>query len=181
LSHAFASNLSAIRGGRDGSAPGCIIFGQSRTKIMGGNGSSTRRAGTFGVKSTWHQIHLACRIMRQFLTRLGTATASPAAFAIVAVYGMAWAALGHLDWHGVATLATWLMTLIIQRAEHRDTQALHAKLDELLKAEGRARNELTRLDEKEPEEIEQRRKDEAVPLRGAREASRKVRPRTESP
>ena len=122
--------------------------------------------GTFGLETD-----LARRIMRQLLTRLGTATASPAAFAIVAIYGMAWAALGHLDWHGVATLATWLMTLIIQRAGHRDTQALHAKLDELLKAEGRARNELTRLDEKEPEEIEQRRKDEAVPLRGARKAS----------
>jgi low affinity Fe/Cu permease len=103
--------------------------------------------------------------MRQFLTRLGTATASPAAFVIVAVYGMAWAVLGHLDWHGVATLATWLMTLIIQRAEHRDTQAIHAKLDELLKSDARARNELTRLDEKEPEEIEQRRKQEAVPSR----------------
>jgi low affinity Fe/Cu permease len=126
----------------------------------------TGRTGTFGLETD-----LARRIMRQLLTRLGTATASPAAFAIVAIYGMAWAALGHLDWHGVATLATWLMTLIIQRAGHRDTQALHAKLDELLKAEGRARNELTRLDEKEPEEIEQRRKDEAVRLRGARKAS----------
>src|SRR4029450_4138337 len=36
------------------------------------------------------------------------------------------------DWHSVATLATWFMTLVIQRAEHRDTQAIHVKLDELL-------------------------------------------------
>jgi hypothetical protein len=35
------------------------------------------------------------------------------------------------NWHGVATLATWCMTLVIQRGEHRDTQAIHAKLDEL--------------------------------------------------
>jgi low affinity Fe/Cu permease len=133
--------------------------------------------GTFGLEAD-----LARRIMRQLLTRLGTATASPAAFAIVAVYGIAWAALGHLDWHGVATLATWLMTLIIQRAEHRDTQALHAKLDELLKAESHARNELTRLDEQEPEEIEQQRKDEAVSLHGTREGvtQRRARPRTEA-
>ena len=33
-------------------------------------------------------------------------------------------------------VATPMMTLIIQRAEHRDTQAIHAKLDELLRAEG---------------------------------------------
>ena len=38
-----------------------------------------------------------------------------------------------IDWHAVATLATWLMTLVIQRAEHRDTQAIHGKLDELLR------------------------------------------------
>jgi low affinity Fe/Cu permease len=34
------------------------------------------------------------------------------------------------DWQSVATVGTWLMTLLIQRAEHRDTQAIHAKLDE---------------------------------------------------
>jgi low affinity Fe/Cu permease len=46
------------------------------------------------------------------------------------------------------------MTLFIQRAEHRDTQAIHAKLDELLRAEGKARDELTMVDQREPEEIE---------------------------
>jgi low affinity Fe/Cu permease len=52
----------------------------------------------------------------------------------------AWIALtpDTFDWHAVATVATWSMTLIIQRAEHRDTQAIHAKLDELLKG-GRQR------------------------------------------
>ena len=61
--------------------------------------------------------------------------------------------LETFEWHGVATLATWGMTLVIQRAEHRDTQAIHAKQDEILHALGDARNEIT----KEPEEIEQRR------------------------
>src|SRR3954471_520772 len=51
----------------------------------------------------------------------------------------------------------WAMTLVIQRAEHRDTQAIHAKLDEILHALGDARNEITRMDEEEPEEIERRR------------------------
>ncbi len=56
-------------------------------------------------------------------------------------------------------MATWFMTLIIQRAEHRDTQAIHAKLDEMLHALGGAHNELTRVDEEEPEEIEKRREE----------------------
>jgi low affinity Fe/Cu permease len=52
------------------------------------------------------------------------------------------------------------MTLFIQRAEHRDTQAIHAKLDELLRVEGRARSELIELDNQEPEAIEQHRSNE---------------------
>jgi low affinity Fe/Cu permease len=94
--------------------------------------------------------------MRQTLTRLGTLAAHPAAFIIVSVYAVLWYALEPrgLDWHGVATLATWFMTLLIQRAEHRDTQAMHAKLDELLHAQKGARDAVARIDEREPEEIE---------------------------
>jgi low affinity Fe/Cu permease len=62
------------------------------------------------------------------------------------------------DWHGVATLAVWLMTLLIQRAEHRDTQAIHAKLDELLHAQSGARDEVMKVDQEEPEDIEKSRK-----------------------
>jgi low affinity Fe/Cu permease len=98
--------------------------------------------------------------MRRVLTLLGTATAHPLAFVVVIIYGLCWATLGRIDWHGAATLATWIMTLVIQRAEHRDTQAIHGKLDELLKADGHARTELSRLDDKEPEEIERHRKNQ---------------------
>jgi low affinity Fe/Cu permease len=49
------------------------------------------------------------------------------------------------------------MTLLIQRAEHRDTQALQAKIDELLHAPSQANNALTKIDEKEPEDIERHR------------------------
>jgi low affinity Fe/Cu permease len=45
------------------------------------------------------------------------------------------------------------MTLFIQRTELRDTQAIHAKLDELIRARDNAHNELTLLDRCEPEEI----------------------------
>lgn len=102
--------------------------------------------------------------MAHFLTWLGTASAHPAAFAIVIVYGVGWFCFEResFDWHGFATLATWTMTLFIQRAEHRDTQALHAKLDELLRVEDHARTELTQIDAREPEEIEKHRKHEGA-------------------
>jgi low affinity Fe/Cu permease len=102
------------------------------------------------------------RYIAPVLTRMGVLTAHPAAFVIVPCYVMAWLVFSFdtLDWHAVATIATWVMTLFIQRAEHRDTQAIHAKLDELLKAEGSARTELTSLDDEEPEAIEQHRSEE---------------------
>ena len=58
------------------------------------------------------------------------------------------------NWQAIASIATLLMTLFIQRSEHRDTQAIHAKLDELLRAQGDAKKGLTTLDDKEPEQIE---------------------------
>ena len=90
---------------------------------------------------------------------LGVWTASPWAFLAFAAYVAVWLSFDPhaLDWHGIATLATWLMTLCIQRAEHRDTQALQAKIDALIRALPEAENALTRIDEKEPEAIERER------------------------
>lgn len=87
--------------------------------------------------------------MGHILTRLGVYTASPIAFLVLITYAALWYAFKPetFEWHAVATLATWGMTLVIQRAEHRHTQAIHAKLDEILHAMGDARNELTRVDE----------------------------------
>ena len=102
---------------------------------------------------------MASSIIRRALTKIGVLTAHPAAFMIVFVYTAAWLMFEPetFDWHGFATIATWLMTLFIQRAEHRDTQAIHAKLDELLKADDAATTALKDVDEEEPEEIEETR------------------------
>jgi low affinity Fe/Cu permease len=97
--------------------------------------------------------------VRHALTQLGVFTAHPSAFLVVAAYTVLWAIFQPrtFDWHAVATLATWFMTLLIQRAEHRDTQAIHAKLDALIEAQPNASNSVLRIDEREPEEIEQQR------------------------
>jgi low affinity Fe/Cu permease len=92
---------------------------------------------------------------RRALTSSGVSASHPAAFLAVGGFVVLWAIfdLQSLGWQSVATVATWIMTLFIQRAEQRDTQAIHAKLDELLRVEGHARSELTALDKQEPEEI----------------------------
>jgi low affinity Fe/Cu permease len=101
------------------------------------------------------QIRIKDRL-RHSLTELGVLTARPIAFVVFLIYATAWVILDRksLDWHSVATLATWAMTLFIQRAEHRDTQAIHAKLDELLKVHGEAQNSLMKLDDEDAEEVE---------------------------
>src|SRR6476469_10562296 len=94
--------------------------------------------------------------IRQFLTRVGEVAATPGAFAIWFLYFCFWLTFDRssFDLHALATMSTWAMTLFIQRATHRDTQAIQAKLDELLRAHGEARTNLTGLDDKEPEQIE---------------------------
>ncbi len=96
---------------------------------------------------------------RSWLTRIGVSTSHPLAFLVVAIYVAAWLIFnpGSFDWQSIATVATWIMTLFIQRAEHRDTQAIHAKLDELLRVEDDADTGLTKLDQQEPEDIERHR------------------------
>jgi len=88
-------------------------------------------------------------------TWLGGAAAHPAAFGIVVVYALAWLVFDRerFGFDAVATLIVWVMTLFIARSNRRDTLAIHAKLDELLRSDANARAELTTLDEKEPEVI----------------------------
>src|SRR5262245_18733960 len=114
-------------------------------------------AGTY--ESLDRSAHMADQPLNRALTNIGMLMSRPWAFLILISYAVLWTIFepDTLDWHGIATLVSWAMTLFIQRAEHRDTQAVQAKLDELLRATGVARNELTRIDEKEPEEIERHR------------------------
>jgi low affinity Fe/Cu permease len=93
------------------------------------------------------------------LTTLGEYAAHPGAFGLALLWTAAWLLFDResLDFHGATELIVLCMTLFIVRSEHRDTQAIHAKLDELLKAQGRGTEEITKLDHREAEEIERHR------------------------
>jgi low affinity Fe/Cu permease len=90
------------------------------------------------------------------LTNAGSWLSRPEPVVAVGVYIGLWLIFDResFNWQAVASIATLLMTLFIQRSEHRDTQAIHAKLDELLRAQGDAKKGLTTLDDEEPEQIE---------------------------
>jgi len=87
-------------------------------------------------------------IERHWTTWIGQAAGHPAAFLVVVIYAVLWLIFNPatFEWNAVATIAVFAMTLLIQRANRRDTLALHAKLDELLRVDNEARTELTQLD-----------------------------------
>ena len=159
-----------------GNCMGCLSFERARQSV-GGHApliDSKRRDSIQPIASVAPcpknstiglQPALAMHYFRRLLTTLGVLTSHPAAFVIVFLYVGAWVTLSpsSFDWHAVATIATWFMTLLIQRAEYRDTQGIHAKLDELLRAEGRARSEISQIDNEEPEVIEEHRLHERRP------------------
>src|SRR5687767_15045856 len=98
-------------------------------------------------------------LLHRTFTELGVVTARPVAFIALGLYVAAWLAFDResFDMHGGAALGAWVMTLFIQRATYRDTLAIQAKLDELLRAHSDARTDLRDLDAEEPEDIERHR------------------------
>src|SRR5687767_11164814 len=129
-------------------------FAQPKPIAPKPEGSGTNRLTTTFAGA--RRFLMSMDTFRRALTQLGVLSAHPAAFLVVAVYGTLWLMFDreNFGWHAVAVLATWGMTLLIQRAEHRDTQAIHAKLDELIHAQAKAHNELIHIDDEEPEDIE---------------------------
>jgi len=83
-------------------------------------------------------------------SRVATATGRPKAFLLAVLVIVVWAVTGPLfhwsdTWQLVintgTTIVTFLMVFLIQNAQNRDGAAIQAKLGELIRAVGHARNE----------------------------------------
>jgi low affinity Fe/Cu permease len=88
---------------------------------------------------------------------LGSPVALVTAIAIVVVWAVSGPFFGFSDTWQLAintgtTVVTFLMVFVIQNAQNRDSKAVHAKLDELIRSIAEARDEF--LDaENEPEDV----------------------------
>ena len=88
----------------------------------------------------------------------------PSAFVVAVMVIVAWAATGPMfnysdTWQLVinttTTIVTFLMVFLIQNTQNRDSQAVHVKLDELIRAKKGARNSLLNLEDLSDEELDQ--------------------------
>lgn len=103
----------------------------------------------------------------QLARRVERAVGSQWAFFVACLVVLVWAATGPLfswsdTWQLVintgTTIVTFLMVFLIQATQSRDTIAIHAKLDELIRV-GEARNELMLAEEASQEELERMRRE----------------------
>jgi low affinity Fe/Cu permease len=92
----------------------------------------------------------------------------PTAFVVAATIIVLWALTGPVfqfndTWQLVVntatTIVTFLMVFLIQNTQNRDTAAMQAKLDELIRAIEGAHNALLDLEELDEQEIEHIRRD----------------------
>src|SRR6266576_4602944 len=93
---------------------------------------------------------------------------SPWAFVVAILIIVVWGCTGPMfhysdTWQLIintgTTIVTFLMVFIIQNTQNRDAEAMHIKLDELIRAMDQAQNALLNLEELEEDDLERIRAD----------------------
>lgn len=102
-------------------------------------------------------------LFHRFSRATSNAVGRPASFVLALVIIVVWAALGPVfrfsdTWQLVintgTTIVTFLIVFLIQNTQNRDALAMQLKLDELIRAVGKARNQLVALEELSDPELQ---------------------------
>ena len=131
--------------------------------VSGGAGGNRERGRRNNAASP-HSERPLNHFFRQFAQRTSQLMGSPWSFmaALVIIFG--WAVTGPMfhfsdTWQLIintsTTIITFLMVFLIQNTQNRDAQAMHLKLDELLRAVNSARTGLVELQDLPDEAIEE--------------------------
>jgi low affinity Fe/Cu permease len=104
------------------------------------------------------------RLARLTAHAMGQPAAFGTALAIIILWAISGPIFGFSDtWQLIintgTTIITFLMVFIIQNTQNRDAEAMHIKLDELIRAMDQAQNALLNLEELEEEDLDRIRAD----------------------
>jgi low affinity Fe/Cu permease len=103
------------------------------------------------------------KLFNNFATRTSTAAGQPVTFVIAVVIILVWGATGPMfhysdTWQLIintgTTIVTFLMVFLIQNSQNRDGAAMQAKLDELLRAVDKAREQFIGIEHLTDQQIE---------------------------
>ena len=95
------------------------------------------------------------KTFRRIADRTASVIGSPGAFSATVAMTAVWLLLGpvfqfsdtwQLTMNTVASQVTFLVALLLQNTQNRDSRAVQLKLDELLRANAEARNQLINLE-----------------------------------
>jgi low affinity Fe/Cu permease len=132
-------------------------------------------------------------VFTRFAKGASRAVGRPAAFTIALAALVLWGASGPLfgfsdTWQLIintgTTIVTFLMVFLIQNTQNRDAEAMHVKLDELIRSNKTAHNALLDLEDLEEEELDRIRADYerlAEQARGELKRRKPARTRKEKP
>lgn len=103
------------------------------------------------------------QLFTTFSTRIATAAGQPRTFiialALIVLWGLTGPVFGYSDtWQLIVntatTIVTFLMVFLIQNSQNRDGAAMQAKLDELLRAVDKAREQFIGIEHLTDQQIE---------------------------
>lgn len=103
-------------------------------------------------------------LFRCFAVKTAHVMGSPAIFFLAIFLIIVWAGTGFYfefsdTWQLIintgTTIATFLIVILIQNTQNRDSKSLHLKLDELLRGIKTTRNSLVEIEEQSDEEIDE--------------------------
>lgn len=100
---------------------------------------------------------------RKFAHKTSELAGTSWVFSLALLIVLVWAVTGPIfhfsyTWqlfiNTITTIVTFLMVFLVQNTQNRDAKAMHLKLDELIKALGKARDKLIDAEDLSDEELE---------------------------
>jgi low affinity Fe/Cu permease len=124
----------------------------------------TRSEAPLPVRLEGVHPHARLSPFTRFARAVARATGKPAAFGTASAIIVVWSLTGPLfhysdTWQLVintsTTIVTFLMVFLIQNTQNRDSEAIHLKLDEVIRAMSEANDSLMDLEELEDHELDE--------------------------